>query len=45
LADALKKEGKDYELIVVPKEGHGFRKPENRFMLYKKMLEHFSSTL
>jgi dipeptidyl aminopeptidase/acylaminoacyl peptidase len=45
LADALKKAGKEHELIIVPKEGHGFRKPENRFMLYKKMLEHFDSTL
>ena len=45
LAEALKKAGKEHELIIVPKEGHGFRKPENRFMLYKKMLEHFDSTL
>jgi large subunit ribosomal protein L9 len=45
LSDALKKAGKEHELIIVPKEGHGFRKPENRFMLYKKMLEHFDSTL
>jgi dipeptidyl aminopeptidase/acylaminoacyl peptidase len=45
LADALKKAGKEHELIIVPREGHGFRKPENRFMLYKKMLEHFDSTL
>jgi len=45
LADALEKAGKEHELIIVPKEGHGFRKPENRFMLYKKMLEHFNSTL
>ena len=45
LADALKKAGKEHELIIVPKEGHGFRKPENRFMLYKKMLEHFDRTL
>ena len=35
----------EHELIIVPKEGHGFRKPENRLMLYKKMLEHFDSTL
>ena len=45
LADALEKADKEHELIIVPKEGHGFRKPENRFMLYKKMLEHFDSTL
>ena len=45
LADALEKAGKEHELIIVPKEGHGFRKPENRFMLYKKMLEHFNNTL
>ena len=45
LADALEKAGKEHELIIVPKEGHGFRKPENRLMLYKKMLEHFDSTL
>jgi len=45
LAEALKKAGKEHELIIVPKEGHGFRKPENRFMLYKKMLEHFDRTL
>ena len=45
LADALEAAGKEHELIIVPKEGHGFRKPENRLMLYKKMLEHFDSTL
>jgi dipeptidyl aminopeptidase/acylaminoacyl peptidase len=45
LADALEEAGKEHELIIVPKEGHGFRKPENRLMLYKKMLEHFESTL
>ena len=43
--DALEKAGKEHELIIVPKEGHGFRKPENRSMLYTKMLEHFDSTL
>jgi dipeptidyl aminopeptidase/acylaminoacyl peptidase len=45
LADALEEAGKDHELIIVPKEGHGFRMPKNRLMLYKKMLEHFNSTL
>ena len=45
LADALKKVGKDHELIIVPNEGHGFRMPKNRLMLYTKMLEHFDSTL
>tara|TARA_B110000503_G_scaffold102446_1_gene153027 strand:+ start:137 stop:532 length:396 start_codon:yes stop_codon:yes gene_type:complete len=45
LAEALEQAGKEHELIIVPKEGHGFRKPENRFMLYKKMLEHFDRTL
>ena len=45
LAKALKKAGKEHELIIVEKEGHGFRMPKNRFMLYKKMLEHFNSTL
>ena len=45
LADALEAADKEHELIIVPKEGHGFRKPENRLMLYKKMLEHFDSTL
>ena len=45
LADALEKAGKEHELIIVEKEGHGFRKPENRLMLYKKMLEHFNSTV
>ena len=45
LADALEEAGKEHELIIVEKEGHGFRKPENRLMLYKKMLEHFNSTL
>jgi len=45
LADALEKAGKEHELIIVPKEGHGFRKPENRSMLYTKMLEHFDITL
>ena len=43
--DALEKAGKEHELIIVPKEGHGFRKPENRSMLYTKMLEHFDITL
>ncbi len=45
LADALKEAGKEHELIIVEKEGHGFRKPENRLMLYKKMLEHFNRTV
>ncbi|MDG1960932.1 MAG: S9 family peptidase [SAR86 cluster bacterium] len=45
LADSLEEAGKEHELIIVEKEGHGFRKPENRLMLYKKMLEHFNSTL
>ena len=45
LADALEKAGKEHELIIVEKEGHGFRKPENRLMLYKKMLEHFNKTV
>ena len=45
LADALEKAGKEHELIIVEKEGHGFRKPENRLMLYKKMLEHFNRTV
>ena len=45
LADALEEAGKEHELIIVPKEGHGFRKPENRLMLYKKMLEHFNRTV
>ena len=45
LAEALERAGKEHELIIVPREGHGFRQPENRFMLYKKMLEHFNSTL
>jgi dipeptidyl aminopeptidase/acylaminoacyl peptidase len=45
LADALEEAGKEHELIIVEKEGHGFRKPENRLMLYKKMLEHFNRTV
>ena len=45
LADALQEAGKEHELIIVEKEGHGFRKPENRLMLYKKMLEHFNRTV
>jgi len=45
MLDALKKAGKEHELILVEKEGHGFRKPENRLMLYKKMLEHFNRTV
>jgi dipeptidyl aminopeptidase/acylaminoacyl peptidase len=45
LADALSEAGKEHELIIVEKEGHGFRKPENRLMLYKKMLEHFNRTV
>ncbi len=45
LARALEEAGKEHELIIVEKEGHGFRKPENRLMLYKKMLEHFNRTI
>jgi len=45
LAKALEEAGKEHELIIVEKEGHGFRKPENRLMLYKKMLEHFNRTI
>ena len=45
LADALEEAGKEHELIIVEKEGHGCRKPENRLMLYKKMLEHFDRTV
>jgi len=45
LANALEEAGKEHELIIVEKEGHGFRKPENRLMLYKKMLEHFNRTV
>ena len=45
LAEALEQAGKEHELIIVSKEGHGFRKPENRLMLYKKMLEHFNRTV
>ena len=45
LARALEEAGKEHELIIVEKEGHGFRMPKNRLMLYKKMLEHFNSTL
>ncbi len=43
LSKALEVAGKEHELIIVPYEGHGFRQPANRLMLYTKMLEHFSS--
>ncbi len=42
LERALKANNKEYELIIVDKEGHGFRNPENREMFYMKMLEHFN---
>ena len=45
LENALKKYNKDYKLIMVPKEGHGFINPENRFMFYREMLEHFNKYL
>ena len=33
LADALEKAGKEHELIIVEKEGHGFRKPEKEIYI------------
>ena len=45
LERALKANNKEYELIIVDKEGHGFINPENRFMFYMKMLEHFNKYL
>ena len=45
LENALKKYNKEYKLIMVPKEGHGFINPENRFMFYREMLEHFNKYL
>lgn len=45
LEKELIKHNKIYELIVVKKEGHGFQKPENREMFYKKMLGHFKKYL
>ena len=45
LENALKKHNKEYKLIMVPKEGHGFINPENRFMFYREMLEHFNKYL
>ena len=45
LENALKKHTKEYKLIMVPKEGHGFINPENRFMFYREMLEHFNKYL
>ena len=45
LENALKKHNKEYKLIIVDKEGHGFINPENRFMFYMKMLEHFNKYL
>ena len=45
LERALKANDKEYELIIVDKEGHGFRDPENREMFYMKMLEHFNKHL
>ena len=45
LENVLKKHNKEYKLIMVPKEGHGFINPENRFMFYREMLEHFNKYL
>lgn len=45
LEAALNKYSKDYKLIMVPKEGHGFINPENRFNFYIEMLEHFKKHL
>lgn len=45
LEKALKKYNKEHKLIMVPKEGHGFINPDNRFMFYKEMLIHFDKHL
>jgi acylaminoacyl-peptidase len=38
LTNALDKRGYPYELMVKPKEGHGFYKEEHRLELYERML-------
>ena len=37
LASALKKQGTRVELLIEKEEGHGFKKEENRFKLYRAM--------
>lgn len=45
LEKELIKYDKDYKLIMVPKEGHGFSNPKNRQMFYKEMLLHFKKNI
>ena len=37
LREAFDKLGKEYEWMLAPKEGHGFRKEENNYELYTRM--------
>tara|TARA_A100001015_G_scaffold105658_1_gene117285 strand:- start:51 stop:2018 length:1968 start_codon:yes stop_codon:yes gene_type:complete len=45
LENELIKYKKDYKLIMVPKEGHGFSNPKNRQMFYREMLMHFNKNI
>jgi dipeptidyl aminopeptidase/acylaminoacyl peptidase len=45
LRDEMKKKGKVYDWLVIPGEGHGFQKAENRVMLYEKMDEFLAKYL
>ena len=45
MRDALRKVGKEPEWLVVPEEGHGFGKAENRYLMYTKMLDFFDRQL
>ncbi len=42
---ALRKVGTEPEWLVVPEEGHGFGKAENRYLVYTRMLEFFDRNL
>jgi len=45
LARELKKQGKKFELIVKPDEGHGFHKEENKVEFYRKVDEFLKANL
>jgi len=45
MRDALRKVGTEPEWLVVPEEGHGFGKAENRYLMYTKMLDFFDRQL
>jgi dipeptidyl aminopeptidase/acylaminoacyl peptidase len=45
LARELKKQGKKFELIVKPDEGHGFHREENKIEFYRKVDEFLKENL